>query len=313
MLALDIKSLTKEYAGKVALEEVSFQVSAGTVHGFLGPNGAGKSTCMNIIANLLIKTSGEVLIFGEPVGKLKNSIGYLPEKLPLYDDMRVEEYLRFVFAIFRGQDPRSLERTISRTGLDTVKGQLIGTLSRGFRQRVAIAQAIVHNPKLIILDEPTLGLDPISNLEIRSLITDLKKDHTVFLSTHLLSEAEILCDELTLIHQGKVVVSGKTELIMRKLSAARKIRIRATNWDSAKIERIEKEFSLSNSEFDHDSLLVTWKADNGEPHSLLESVMSQGIKVQEFFEQRESLETVFYQLTNSNLAKVDDKGAPLHV
>ncbi len=258
---------------------------------------------MNIICGLIPKSSGDVLIFDRPLESGGHSLGYLPERLPLYDDMRVEEYLEFVFAIFAGQNKNHIEKTLERCSLGSVRHQLIGTLSRGFRQRVAIAQAIVHSPKIIILDEPTLGLDPNSNLEVRSLILELKKDHTIFLSTHLLSEAELLCDNLTLIHQGQVVVSDLVENVKNKLSEARKMKIKANNWSHETLEKIKLDLKLKDLRLDHDTLTIDWSRERGEPFQLLHFILERGVKVQEFVEHKESLEHVFYELTKSHRPK----------
>ena len=211
-LAIHLKNITKEYPGIKALNGIDLKVKRGTIHGFLGPNGAGKSTAMNIIAGLTPPSSGEVYIDGEAVLEddsiAKAKIGLLPEHPPLYLNMRVEDYLNFCQEINGGRDVEDCQRVIARCGLACVKGRLIGNLSKGFRQRVGIAQSLVFGAKIIILDEPTVGLDPNAIAEVRELILELKADHTILLSTHQLHEVARICDEITIINDGKIIKTG---------------------------------------------------------------------------------------------------------
>ncbi|MBY0515792.1 MAG: ABC transporter ATP-binding protein [Bacteriovoracaceae bacterium] len=212
-LAIKAESLHKDYPGLTAVDHLEFSVPKGVVHGFLGPNGAGKSTTIRMMCGLLRPTSGRILVEGfDPVDspfEVKSKVGLLPENPPLYKDMTVMEYLRYTAQLHKVINLNAaLERVITQTNISQVAPRLIGNLSKGFRQRVGIAQALIHDPSLIILDEPTSGLDPESVVEVRALIKDLKKTKTVLFSSHLLHEVEEICDTITIISQGKLVAHG---------------------------------------------------------------------------------------------------------
>ena len=218
---IKVTNLCKLYGDKVALDNVSFEVEAGHIYGLLGPNGAGKSTTMNIVTGYLAPTSGEVSINGHVLGletrEAKKCIGYLPEIPPLYPDMMVREYLNFVAGIKNIDKSKRIdevESAIEKTGLKDVSGRLIKNLSKGYKQRVGIAQAILGSPDIIILDEPTVGLDPQQIIEIRELIRSFKDSHTVILSSHILSEIAEVCDDVLMIAHGKVVACDTTEHLM---------------------------------------------------------------------------------------------------
>ncbi len=220
---IEVKNLVKKYGDVEAVRDVSFTIQPGMIYGFLGPNGAGKSTTMNIITGCLAATSGEVTVDGcdiyeDPVGA-KSAIGYLPELPPLYTDMTSAEYLEFVGEAkgLRGDKLyKEVERVIKKTGLEEYSGRLIKNLSKGYRQRVGIAQAIIGSPKVIILDEPTVGLDPRQIIEIRDLIRELGREHTVVLSSHILTEISAVCDYVIIISRGKVVASDTLENLTKK-------------------------------------------------------------------------------------------------
>jgi ABC-2 type transport system ATP-binding protein len=210
-----VEKLTKYYGEYPAVRDVSFQVDKGQVVGFLGPNGAGKSTCMRILAGFITATSGKASIGGKDVFwdpiEARRRIGYMPENCPLYADMRVDEYLRFRGGL-KGLDRRRrkerLGYVVERCWLRDVKHQIIGTLSKGFRQRVGLADALLADPPVLILDEPTAGLDPSQIRETRKLMRELGQHHTMLLSTHILSEVEATCDSVIVIYQGKKVEDG---------------------------------------------------------------------------------------------------------
>ncbi len=215
---IEVKHLVKRYGDFEAVRDVSFTVEKGRIYGFLGPNGAGKSTTMNIITGCLAATEGEVTICGydiyeDPV-EAKSCIGYLPEIPPLYTDMTPDEYLRFVGKA-KGLKGKALEdgvdRVIAKTSLTAMRNRLIKNLSKGYKQRVGIAQAILGDPEIIILDEPTVGLDPLQIIEIRDLIRELGKEHTVILSSHILTEISAVCDYVIIISGGKIVASDTIE------------------------------------------------------------------------------------------------------
>lgn len=209
---LQTQGLARYYGGHCAIQGLSLEVRVGEVLGLLGPNGAGKSTTLGIISGNLAPSAGQVLIDGvdllESPKQAKRRIGYLPEHPPLYDDLAVDEYLGYcarLHGVRRADLPGALQRAKQRTGLANAGRALIGTLSKGFRQRVGIAQALVHQPRLIILDEPTVGLDPLQIREIRDLIAELRAEHAVILSTHILAEVQQVCDRVHIIHRGQTV------------------------------------------------------------------------------------------------------------
>lgn len=208
-MSIKVSSITKKYAEQEAVSEVSFSIGKGEIVGFLGPNGAGKSTTMKMITGYVEPTSGEILV--DDINVLTNPIdaqkqlGYLPEHNPLYLEMYVREYLKFVTGIYKVPQ-QNIQEVIEKVGLTPEAHKKIGQLSKGYRQRVGIAAAIIHNPKVIILDEPTTGLDPNQLVEIRELIRELGKEKTVLLSTHIMQEVEAVCDRVIIINKGKLVV-----------------------------------------------------------------------------------------------------------
>ncbi len=218
--------LVKRFGQNYALNDVSFEIQKGEVVGLLGPNGAGKSTTMNILTGYLSATSGaafigDVNILDDPIGA-KKKIGFLPEQPPLYPDMTVEEYLRFVYAL-KGCDPDAkareghLEKICTAVRVQDVKKRLIKNLSKGYKQRVGIAQALIGDPELIIFDEPTVGLDPKQILEVRNLIRTLAKDRTVILSTHILAEAQAVCERIIIINEGKIIADERTDNLSKAI------------------------------------------------------------------------------------------------
>lgn len=212
---IEVSHLTKKYGGHLAVDDVSFTVEDGQIYGLLGPNGAGKSTIMNILTGYLSATSGQVTVAGHPLpeeaDEAKACVGYLPEQPPLYPEMTVGEYLNFVAElkkIPRAQRKEQVLRAARRTGLEKVVPRLIRSLSKGYKQRVGIAQALLGSPKIIILDEPTVGLDPAQVIEMRKLIRELGKAHTVILSSHILSEVQAVCQQVLILSKGKLAASG---------------------------------------------------------------------------------------------------------
>ena len=209
-MSIEVKSITKKYGNQIAVNNVSFKVNAGEIVGFLGPNGAGKSTTMKIICCYTASQAGDVFVNGisvknNPIG-IKKQLGYLAENNPLYEDMYIKEFLLFIAKIHKLKNPKkAVEEVISRVGLTAEKHKKIDQLSKGYQQRVGIAQAIIHDPEVLILDEPTSGLDPLQLDEIRSLIKTLGKNKTVLLSTHIMQEVESICDRIVVIKKGEIV------------------------------------------------------------------------------------------------------------
>ena len=228
---IEVKNLTKRYGSHCAVDNISFRVGEGEILGFLGPNGAGKSTTMNILTGYLSATEGTVTINGHDIleepNEAKANIGYLPEIPPLYLDMTVREYLDFMFDLKKCALPRAkhIAEICKVMKIEDVYGRLIKNLSKGYRQRVGMAQALIGNPPVLILDEPTVGLDPNQIIEIRSLIKALGKHHTVILSSHILPEIEAVCDRVVIINQGKIVADDTAENLSAKFSEDRRLMV----------------------------------------------------------------------------------------
>lgn len=221
---IEVKEIVKQYGSHLAVDHLSFTVEKGQIYGFLGPNGAGKSTTMNIITGYLASNEGTVVINGHDIletpEEAKKCIGYLPEQPPLYMDMTVMEYLRFAAelkGVQKSEQAEMLDDIIAMTYLEPVKERLIKNLSKGYKQRVGLAQALIGNPEILILDEPTVGLDPKQIIEIRSLIKELSKEHTVILSSHILSEVSALCDKIMIISKGRLVACDTPENLSRSM------------------------------------------------------------------------------------------------
>ena len=215
---IEVSHLTKQYGNHLAVDDVSFTVADGQICGLLGPNGAGKSTIMNILTGYLSATSGQVTVAGHPLPEeadaAKACVGYLPEQPPLYPEMTVQEYLTFAAelkGVKKAEWKEQVCRAARRTGLETVLPRLIRSLSKGYKQRVGIAQALLGSPRLIILDEPTVGLDPAQVIEIRKLIRELGRAHTVILSSHILSEVQAVCQQILILSKGHLAAAGSLE------------------------------------------------------------------------------------------------------
>lgn len=240
MPMITVENVSKHYGGKLAVDHVTFELRKGEVLGFLGRNGAGKSTTMNIITGYISASEGRVLLDGRDILDeprfVKRHIGYLPEQPPLYMDMTVTEYLQFVCAIkeVRKSTARAhLDELLALTGLEGVRRRLIKNLSKGYKQRVGIAQALVGNPPVVILDEPTIGLDPMQIIEVRSLIKRLREDHAVVFSSHILAEATDVCDRVIIINKGKIVASDLLSHLSANGSETRRLALRVSGHEEA--------------------------------------------------------------------------------
>lgn len=253
---IEINGLVKRFGKKTAVDNISFTVGKGEIVGFLGPNGAGKSTTMNILTGYLSSTDGTAKIDGidilENPMEAKKLIGFLPEQPPLYPDMTVDEYLSFVYEL-RGCNinrEAHLAEICKVTKINDVRGRIIGNLSKGYRQRVGIAQALVGNPPVIIFDEPTVGLDPKQVIEVRNLIRKLGKDqkHTVILSTHILSEVQAVCDRIIIIKDGEIVADEKTENIARTVDDSRKYSVKISGPQKEVLKLIKEVSGIASVE-----------------------------------------------------------------
>ena len=245
---IEIEHLTKRYGDITAVSDLSIRIESGQIYGFLGPNGAGKSTTMNMMTGCLSATEGHVRIGGydifEQPNQAKRLIGYLPEQPPLYMNETPEEYLRFVGEAkgLHGLELKNqIEEVMEQTGIEQMRGRRISALSKGYRQRVGIAQALLGNPQVIVLDEPTVGLDPLQIIEIRDLIRELGRTHTVIFSSHILSEVQTICDQIIMIAHGKLVAFDTPEHLERTLMTPNEITITAeAPEDEVKLERIHE-------------------------------------------------------------------------
>ena len=250
---IEVKNLTKRYGSHLAVNDISFSVDEGEVVGFLGPNGAGKSTTMNILTGYLSASSGVAKINGfdilEKPNQAKASIGYLPEQPPLYLDMTVREYLDFMYdlkkcTLNRGTHIAEICRLVK---IENVYGRLIKNLSKGYRQRVGLAQALIGNPPVLILDEPTVGLDPNQIIEIRTLIKNLGKHHTVILSSHILQEIEAVCDRIIIINQGVLVADDTAANLTRRYSSDRRLLLRVAGGEEDVLHLLERVPGVENA------------------------------------------------------------------
>ena len=309
---IEVKHLTKRYGNHTAVKDLSFTIEKGVIYGFLGPNGAGKSTTMNIITGCLGASGGEVLIDGHSILdnplQAKKKIGYLPEQPPLYMDMTAEEYLRFVMKakyVPREDQNKQLLRVMNQTKILEVKDRLIRNLSKGYKQRVGIAQALLGRPEVIILDEPTVGLDPAQIIEIRQLIRDLGKNHTIVLSSHILSEVQAVCDRIMIISKGKLVASDTTEnltalftgTVMLTLEPRADVKeIRAILAHVPGIEKVTTEKGENDTNIVH--ITPVDKMDIRE--NLFSAFAEANVPLMELHRETASLEDVFLELTQGN-------------
>lgn len=258
---IEVRNLVKKYGNHVAVDHLNFTVEKGKIYGFLGPNGAGKSTTMNMITGYIASTEGDILIDGhnilEEPEEAKKRIGYLPEMPPLYQDMTVREYLEFAAelkAIPREKKKSNIEEVMSTTKIEDVKNRLIKNLSKGYKQRVGLAQALLGYPEIIILDEPTVGLDPKQIIEIRDLIKGLGRKHTVILSSHILSEVSAVCDHVLIIDKGRLVASDSPENLSKLMAGDNSLELTIKGGE----EDIRKAFDMVENVQEiiyHDSLV----------------------------------------------------------
>ena len=308
---IEINHLVKKYGSHVAVDDLSLTVEPGKIYGFLGPNGAGKSTTMNIITGYLAATSGEVKINGFDVLKqpeeAKKCVGYLPELPPLYMDMTVKEYLDFVAELKKIEKSLRagyVKEAMKITKTEEVSGRLIRNLSKGYRQRVGFAQAVLGYPEILILDEPTVGLDPKQIIEIRDLIKELGKKHTIILSSHILSEISAVCDHVFIISHGKLVASDSTENLLERMTGAQEIELLVKAEEDtaetaireiAQVERCEKTESKEDGAV---QLLVTAKKDADVREAIYNTCVEHHMPILEMKAASKSLEDVFLELTS---------------
>ena len=307
---IEVENLTKKYGSHVAVDNLSFRVERGMIYGFLGPNGAGKSTTMNMMTGYIAATSGTVKINGYDILKnpeqAKKSIGYLPELPPVYPDMTVYEYLRFVAElkkVKKNERQVQIEDVMKQTQIEDVKGRLIKNLSKGYKQRVGLAQAIIGYPEVIILDEPTVGLDPKQIIEIRELIRELAKKHTIILSSHILSEVSAVCNHIMIISKGKLVASDTPEGLMTLLKGGRQMKLSVLG-EQSKVEELlrsmesVKDFSMQPPRAEGMVSVNTRTEDTEDIRvELFRRLAAADMPIMELSLSEKSLEDVFLELT----------------
>jgi ABC-2 type transport system ATP-binding protein len=307
---IKVSGVTKKYPARLAVDNISFEVGRGEIVGFLGPNGAGKTTTMRMLTGYLPLNSGRIEVAGFDVSKhpqeVRRRIGYLPESCPLYPEMRVDEYLRFraelkgVRAMIRKAKVNEVKE---QCGLTEVGKRIIGQLSKGYRQRVGLADSLVHEPDLLVLDEPTVGLDPFQIRQVRELITQLADRHTILLSTHILQEVEAICERILIINEGKIVASDTEENLHRKLHACSiiEMEIMAGKEDAVNKVAAMPGMDVRNaSELADGWLWLEIEADAAAMRvELFNLAVSEGWPLRELTEQQHSLEDTFVQITRN--------------
>ena len=318
---VEVKNLTKRYGTNLALDRVSFTVDEGSIVGFLGPNGAGKTTTMNIITGYLSATSGEVTVFGkntlEEPNEVKKMIGYLPEQPPLYLDMTVKEYLNFMYELKKVKLPREkhIKEICELVQISNVYNRLIGNLSKGYKQRVGIAQALLGNPPVLILDEPTVGLDPKQIIEIRTLIKNLGRNHTVILSSHILPEVQAVCERIIVINRGRLVADGATDTLAHDLSQDHRLILRAEGPEREMVHELMTlphvidVYSLGEKEKGVYELSIEAELDTDIHRDLFALLSRKGWPMMALKNTDLTLEDLFLQLTSSDTAAQDQEPA----
>lgn len=310
---IEVQNLTKRYGSHLAVNDISFTVDEGEVVGFLGPNGAGKSTTMNILTGYLSASSGSAKINGfdilENPNQAKASIGYLPEQPPLYLDMTVREYLDFMYDLKKCKLSRQthIAEICRLVKIDGVYGRLIKNLSKGYRQRVGVAQALIGNPPVLILDEPTVGLDPNQIIEIRTLIKNLGKHHTVILSSHILQEIEAVCDRIIIINQGQLVADDTAAELTKRYSSDRRLLVRIAGGEEdayallTRVPGVEQVASLGEKELGVFEFAVTPKEGEDVRREISTRLAARNWAIMGMRSMEMTLEDVFVSLTRENL------------
>lgn len=309
---IEVKHLTKKYGSHLAVDDLSFEVGKGVIYGFLGPNGAGKSTTMNIMTGYIAATEGTVLINGYDIlkepEKAKKCIGYLPEQPPVYQDMTVIEYLRFVAElkqVKKEEREKQIAEIMEQTRIADVGKRLIRNLSKGYKQRVGLAQAVIGYPEVIILDEPTVGLDPKQIIEIRALIKELAQNHTIILSSHILSEVSAVCDHIMIIAKGKLVASDTPEGLMTLMKGGRQLELSVLG-EAQELEEILKnidgikQFSLEKGKGENETKAsIHTDAAVDIRKELFYRLAAADMPIMQLGLAEKSLEDVFLELTGS--------------
>ena len=302
-MSIKVTHLSKLFDSQKAVDDVSFQVEKGEILGFLGPNGAGKTTTMKMITGYLTPDEGEIRVnetlITEESTAIRQILGYLPENNPLYQDMYVKEYLRYIARIYQIDKPwNRIAEVIGLTGLTTESHKQIRELSKGYRQRVGLAQAIIHNPDVLILDEATSGLDPNQLIEIRQLIKDLGKEKTILLSTHIMQEVQALCDRVVIINKGKIVADGNIRMLSQNLARAYKVQV-VFSRPVVDITLREIEGYLTHEKLNSASFIISGGVDTLN-EAIFDFAVKKQLKILEMSTLQESVENIFQQLTQAS-------------
>jgi ABC-2 type transport system ATP-binding protein len=310
---IEVERLSKTYVDVAVVDDISFFVPEGQVLGFLGPNGAGKTTTMRMITGFLPPSAGRVVVAGcdldqDPVA-LRRRVGYLPENVPLYPEMRVDEYLRFradVEEVPRGELRENLEYVVERCLIGDVRRQVIGTLSKGFRQRVGLAGALIHKPPVLILDEPTVGLDPNQIIKIRELIRELGREHTVVLSTHILPEVEQICERVFIIDRGRIVADGAPEELRTRMVGNPVVRVTLSGASDGTVADLALVPGVEGVTDDGDGRFrIEHSADTDPREAIFRLAVMRGWVLLELAQEKATLEDVFVRITTHDAASAD--------
>jgi len=315
MWALEVEKVSYRYGERQVLQDVSLRVAEHTIHGLLGPNGAGKTTLLKIITSLMAMHEGSVRILGHDIRQAfkatRNLVGFLPEVPPLYPQQTVRDYLNFV-AQLHGKKLFPLaaadQELLERLGLLPLLGRLIGHLSKGQQQRVGLGQALIYHPSLLILDEPLVGLDPTALAEIRSLLLALKKDHTIFISSHQLHDLELMASAATIIGQGKILASGPLEQIREQFSGQQVLRVKVKSWPPEMTSRLAQELNLQAQVMAQDAtetlLQITGPQVKEQQERVAQFCLTQHLGLMSLTEEELDLETLFQKITQTKNAAV---------
>lgn len=304
---IEVKSLTKLYGERAAIKDLSFKVEKGELVGFLGPNGAGKTTTMKILTGFMAPSSGEVKVCGvdvfeDPMGA-KSKVGYLPEHPPLYLDMKVKDYMSFVASlrgVTKDNESSYIDKALESLDLKSVQNRMIGHLSKGFRQRVGVAQAIVSQPEVLILDEPTVGLDPTQVAHFRELIRELKGKHTIVLSTHILPEVQATCEKVIIINEGQIVAKDSLESLSQKSSRSlKRVEVKVRRLKDAFIKDIDSLDFVKMSTVAGNSIHLDLSGGEDSLEGISSRIVESGMGLLEMKVASERLEDVFLELTRN--------------
>ena len=305
---IEVNQLTKTYGSRIAIDQLSFQIQKGEIVGFLGPNGAGKSTTMKILTGFIPATSGTAKVAGYDVFDqaldVKKNVGYLPETPPVYTEMQVEDYLTFaakLHGILKVDISKRVSWAMDRTGIGNVRGRLIGNLSKGYRQRVGLAQALLHNPQVIVLDEPTVGLDPKQIIEIRELIKSLAEEHTVILSSHILPEVTATCRRVIIINQGRIVAQDTIANLTSGANRGTIYSLTVRHPDSKGVSTLKAIDGVVSVSAAGPKLVVELKDSNDDiALKVTETAVQTGMGVLEFTSNKVNLEEIYLKLISSD-------------